>query len=519
MVTDYKVLTPYAVGLHCRLRPGLLPVSGVLVDTTDAAATPINSELTITAPRISHDWLIVSWTSGAASDLKPKRSYSLRLEYTAAGPSPGPAPLVVALDTSETVTLSAAAASRPLDFRVLSHIAFAADGDALSILKLNLRRPGDLSHTFRTCQLPIRNLLGKPYAVDAQCSQLTAPLGATPTAGELAQLDLGLVGILNLRLRTLPGTPLTPASIPIHDVLGGEPAFDPSSRFARQEAPASRDAARLYLNGNYSGGVGSAPAWTLNSKYSPVLLLYHRFSVGPFLSTDIGNNAVPGQASYANTIDAGATAQTVFRPGRTLQLLVMTPGVVYETDQQFDRDNLLFTLDTQEFFAGLYDTQQTQAFRQFGRLLGLSSAAKLTDVKTPAFGYALDTHVGIETGSAVGSHVIHASTGPAEALLPQFGIVRVAPHVHGLLQLSRLSLDESMVGRYLVETEDTVFQTPEFALGLQKIHGWKALSTFTGNYVLDTQGNFNLSVIYQSGFAPPDYQRVNAVEAGLTVKF
>ena len=239
---------------------------------------------------------------------------------------------------------------------------------ALAILQLNPTRPGDLSHTFRPCPVSIRNLPDKPYSVDAECSRLTVPAGRTPSAEELAKLDLGLIGILNLRLRTLPGTPITPASIPVRDVFGGQPSFDPKSRFARQAAPASRDAAHLYISANYTAGVGSAPAWTLNAKYSPVLLLYRGFNVSPFLATDIGNNAISGQ-TYANTIDAGVVGQTVVRPGNVLQLLTVAPGLLYETDRQFDRENLLATLDAQEFFAALFNTQQNQAFREYGRLL------------------------------------------------------------------------------------------------------------------------------------------------------
>jgi len=375
-VADYKVLTTYALALHCKVRPTILPDSGVLVETTNATATQIASSLTVTAPVISRDWLIISWPLTPASALHAKRTYSLMLNYGQVASGASPPPLVVAIDTSETVTLSAAAASVPLDFRVVSHLAFANDGNAVSMLKLDPLKPGDLSHTFRDCQIPIRNIPDKPYQVDAQCSQLTALFGTTPTKDELAQFDLSLVGILNLRLHTLPGTPITPSTVPVHDVLGGQPSFDPKSRFARQNAPASKDDCHLCLNGNYTAGVGTAPAWTLNSKYSPILLLYGRFTVGPLVTTDIGNNTIKGQ-TYANTIDLGATTQTVYRPGGVLQLVAFTPGITYETDRQFDRDNLLATIDSQEFFAHLYDTQQTKSFRRFGILQRANSSAKL----------------------------------------------------------------------------------------------------------------------------------------------
>jgi hypothetical protein len=347
---------------------------------------------------------------------------------------------------------------------------------------------------------------------------LTAPFSNTPTSDQLAQLDLSLVGILNLRLRTLPGTPLTPSSIPVHDVLGGQPSFDPKSRFVRQNAPASKDDAHIYVNGNYTAGVGTAPAWTLNSKYSPVLFLSGRFTVGPLFTTDIGNNTIKGQ-TYANTIDLGAAGTAIYRPGSTLEALAFTPGVTYETDRQFDRDNLLATVDTQEFFAHLYDTQQTKSFRDLGVLLRTNSGAKLSDVKTQTIGYDLDFHAGVETGSALIDTTVKASKGTAVATLPRYGIFRAVPQVHGLLQISRLSVDELIAGRYVALTENTIVETADHALYLQKIQGWKAISTLTNTFALDTQGNFNLSVTYKSGFAPPNYKRVNAVQAGLTIKY
>jgi hypothetical protein len=516
-VVDYKILTTYAVALHCKVHPTVLPNSGVLVETTKAMATPITSGITAT-PAASPDWLIISWSAAPANTLVAKRTYSLTLNYTPGASGAGPPPLVVTLDTTETVTLSAAANSAPLDFRVVSHLAFASDQNAVAFLQLNPVKPGDLTHTFRSCQIPIKNLPDKPYQIDAQCSQLAAPFGTTPTNDQLDQLDLSLVGILNLRLRTLPGTPITPTSISVHDVLGGQPTFDPKSRFARQNAPASKDDAHIYLNGNYTAGVGTAPAWTLNSKYSPILFLAGRFTVGPLFTTDIGNNTIKGQ-TYSNTIDLGATGTAIYRPGRALQALVFTPGVTYETDQQFDRDNLLATIDTQEFFAHLYNTQQTKGFRELGVMLRSNGAAKLADVKTPTLGYALDFHAGIEAGSALIDTTVDASKGPAVATLPHYGIFRVVPQVHGLLQISRLSIDELFAGRYVALTENTIVETPDHALYLKQIEGWKALSTVTNTFALDTQGNFNLTVTYKSGFAPPNYKRVNAVQAGLTVKY
>ena len=71
----------------------------------------------------------------------------------------------------------------------------------------------------------------------------------------------------------------------------------------------------------------------------------------------------------------------MFRPGTTL--LAFTPGVNYETDKQFDRDNLLATIDSQYFFKGLYSTQQQQCFRWHYVELLKNKAAQLSDCPVP----------------------------------------------------------------------------------------------------------------------------------------
>jgi hypothetical protein len=236
------------------------------------------------------------------------------------------------------------------------------------------------------------------------------------------------------------------------------------------------------------------------------------------LLADIGNNTIKGQ-TYTNTVDIGGTAQRVFLPNQILQDLPLTLGVNYETDKQFDRDNLLATGDLHYYFDHLYRTQQQKALQEWRQKVTENPTLQLNEVPLKTHGYQLDFHTGIEAGGALADTTVKASKGTASEVLPQYSIFRLVPQVHGLLQLGKFSFDELFVGRYLAATENTIVQTPSNTLYLHMVQGWKGISTLTGTFAIDPQGNFGITVAFKDGFAPPNYQRVNAVQAGILIKY
>jgi len=93
------------------------------------------------------------------------------------------------------------------------------------------------------------------------------------------------------------------------------------------------------------------------------------------------------------------------------------------------------------------------------------------------------------------------------------------PQVHGLLEIWKFSIDATMTGRYLFTAENTVVETASHSLFLQQVQGWKGIGSVTGIYNWDPQGHFGITIAYKDGFAPPTYQRVNAVQVGLVLKY
>ena len=389
----------------------------------------------------------------------------------------------------------------------------------------NPTRPGE--RQLEPCEIPIKSVASTPpilksaSTLKVECSQLASLVKFDSYDQEvsvLSLLDLSLVGRYDIQISPPPSTALIPASLPVKNIFNKNPAFDAKSRLVRQNACATKQACNIYLNFNYAAGAGAVPGWVLDGKITYPQMPWHRFFIAPLLAANVGNNSVKGQ-TYTNTIDFGATAQRVYLPRPALEAMVLTVGPTYETDKQFDRNNLLATEDMQFYFPKLYDTQEQKTLRIFGEQIAKMPSLQLSDIAVPKTGYDLDFHFGMEAGGALTDTTVKASKGNATETLPQYPIFRIVPQVHLLLQLGRFSFDELFTGRYLAATEDTVVETATHSLYLKQIQGWKALSTFTGGFAMDPQGYFNFTVTYKDGFAPPNYQRVNAVQAGITFKY
>ncbi len=300
------------------------------------------------------------------------------------------------------------------------------------------------------------------------------------------------------------------------DVFGNKLSIDPKSKFKSQKAPSTKDAAQWYLNLNYAGGVGSKPAWAADVKVAPQLgPLEKGFQISPLVTADIGHNTISG-ITYTDTIDLGAQAARVFMPrSDVLQEILFTPGVTYETDREFDRDNVLATADFRFNFAHLYSPQSTRSLQRFVRDLKNNPSLTPDQEPLPFLGYALDFHLGTETGGALVDTTVKATTGTATQTLPTYSIARLVPQIHGLLQLGPVSLDCTGTERFLATTENTVVQLQNNHLILEHLTGWKGYGVLTATFKPDQTGHLGITLTYKNGFAPPKFQRVNTVQAGV----
>jgi hypothetical protein len=531
----YKILTPTALAINCITSVDTLKINGgsgtVVLHGDSNYLQPIGN-VKVSRFNDADLWLLLT-ISGSPGRLEAGKKYTLALTFSVTG-IPAPKPESIEIDTTETYSVSASIvdSQSATHFQYSSAVGISDTGNALSFLKWEDLGGGSIRKVIHDCNIPVVDGDNHLLSAAAKCSTLTT-ISSTPTEDQLKDVDPNNVGIYNVQLNEAPATPLIPGTPPFKTIFGNPPKIDPKSRFSPKKAPATKDASQYYLNLNWAAGRGTVPAWVLDGQVAPTLWMSRGFALGPVASADVGNNKLSGQ-TYTDTIDFGFTAQKphFFRdtPHPVLGEMLFVAGAKYETDKEFDRDNVLATADLRFNFSGLYHTRQVGALQRFSRAMkqyedqknaGKSPAyvPQVDDFQPPLVGYALDFHTGLEAGGSIIDTTVHASTGKATQLLPAYPIFRFVPQVHGLLELGRVSFDATMTGRGLTLTENTVVETPSHTLFLKQISAWKGLLTLTNTYAFDPQGHFAINLTFKDGFAPPVYSRVNAVQAGLLFKY
>jgi hypothetical protein len=315
-----------------------------------------------------------------------------------------------------------------------------------------------------------------------------------------------------------------PASVPgLIDIFDKPVKIDSKSQLLTEKGPSTKDASSYYVNFNYAAGRGSKPGWVLDAKISPTIgRLFHSYQFIPTALADIGGNQI-ANLKYTDTINFGASLAHMYHPNDVLQGLLFKPGLVYETDREFDRNNILATGDLRYSFVDLYNPRQRRSAAKFAKEVKIADAKKIPWTRAnsrPVFGgYALDFHSGIEVGGALKDTVVKASVGNAKLTLPSYNVARVVPQVHGLLEMGRFSIDATGTPRYLTTVENTVLERADHTLYIKRVHGWNAFGVITGAWSFDPAGHFSLTVAYKDGFSPPKFSRVNTVQSGIAVKY
>lgn len=542
--TDYKILTTAALAVKC-----LHSVTAAGRAASISPAAPATGpSVAFSVVSIDSVWLLITPSAAAGTfAFDPTHHYALNLSYQA--PDASNAANLVAtaetplpLDFSNTFTIrSSKFSSQPQHFVFESHLGFNDSAGRL----LQQTNPGDVA-PHEGCSLLLENNSQKDVAITGRCSTFT-PVPTLSVAAMrtidpkmVGRIDISLTGVALLKSTLIPmGLPEGP--IKFSSVFGTKPTVDPKSRISPQKAPSTKDASSYYFNVNYAAGTGTAPGWALDGKVAPTVAMRNGLTIGPSATANVGGNKVPGQ-TYTDSIDLGGAVQRYFQPGTSskkpatsqnaflrdlgsvLPLVALSGTVTYETDKEFNRENLLGAASVKYYFAHSNNSQSIQTLRAYYKKIGPLSdddAAKvqLVDIRVPSFGYEFDFHTGIEAGRAIQDKTVTASSGKASLILPEYSIFRVVPQVHGILQIWKISTETTVVGRYLFATENTVLQTKSNALYLERLQTWRALCTATATYADSSAGHIGLTIKYTNGFDAPTYARVNSIQAGLLIKY
>lgn len=311
-------------------------------------------------------------------------------------------------------------------------------------------------------------------------------------------------------------------------------AFAQGTKFSPTTTPPTgKTDARFYANVTMVAATGARFAWGLDGKIAELQREIGKSAwTITWLSatTNIGNNtsSIKGQ-TYSDSIDwtlpISHEWDTVMGHTTTV-VFVANPD--FSTDIEFDRKNLLADAHFVWTPRSLYSTLFEENNPVGGTLW------KYPNPSQHHVGSELQFQAGVEAGGALMDTTQKASSGKATITVPAYNIARVVPQIHGLFQwlplkstgLGQLTIDETIAGRYLMATENTVEQynipataTATATVGLlaRPISGWKAYNSLVTTWYPPRSAIAGFTATYNDGFNASKFSRIDSITFGVTI--
>jgi hypothetical protein len=192
------------------------------------------------------------------------------------------------------------------------------------------------------------------------------------------------------------------------DVFGVQPTIPKTTRMLPLNAlaPASKAAAAYYFNFTFLGATGASPSWALDAQVIPALVpgLYGGIEINPFVgSANVGQGSI-STVTFTDTINLGSNVVRTFETQKHgIDSWTLTPGFTTETDKEFDRWNVLGTIDAKFNLKGTYNPQSRKQLLKLASLIKSDPTRSWTinDVAIPKFGYVFEAHAMLEGGKKV----------------------------------------------------------------------------------------------------------------------
>jgi hypothetical protein len=314
--------------------------------------------------------------------------------------------------------------------------------------------------------------------------------------------------------------------------------------FTASKAPATKDAAWLWISGTLTAGTGAAPAWVMDGKIdAPPVYEKGAFQLRAATATaNIGNNKIDGQAAK-DVIDFSApSGRWIFNPSGWGFAVNLAP--TYETNRALTHRNMLVTGD---FAVSPNSLDHTQAVRTAKRYFQIRDEEKadpkgvpkkvagcqltapvekmpaqgdFSDCRFPRSGWRLDFHPGFEAGADLATATVkNPTTKAVVGTIPTYNIGRSVLALDGLYQYRNFSFESYFTGRYLFTTEHTAVNDKHGNPYLKTVTGAKAVNVLTATYSPGANPHIKFSIAYTNGFSAPVYQRANGIRIGLGVAY
>jgi hypothetical protein len=253
--------------------------------------------------------------------------------------------------------------------------------------------------------------------------------------------------------------------------------------------PKGKDDAAFFAKILFESAKGSADAYSLDLRIRPQLALRGRWLFRPELTAFVAEN-VPGATDSIRL--SALFSHTSVRQDRSLVAQTLSLGPAMHADRDFDRVNVLLDLRWQPDWKGQYQPRENKRFA-----LAMEEGVKPEEVALPAYGFGFDAVFAVEAGRTVRSETL-ADDGR--------DVLRLRPHLHGFVELGRLTLDLSSSLRYLVVEEAGV-------------DGFRPYTEATLSFAFDPAKHLALAVTYKDGSEPPLFLEVEKVSVGIVAKY
>jgi len=306
-------------------------------------------------------------------------------------------------------------------------------------------------------------------------------------------------------------------------------ALEAKGKYGETKAPSDQASSSFYAKFDGQAGEGQKPGYTVQGSLTPeITSVGAGFYLTPNADVDLGYGSLD-TSKVSDMIKAGAGLTRYFSwtPGNGLKF---EPSFQYETDRRGNHRNALFNGQAQLFLKQWHRSIADQTYLKYAKAIGTKDAYKSVDeVPTVAQGWQLDVFLGTEDGGAIGSNAVKSSDKSSSVVLPGYSIARILPRVSWTGEYKSASLNLDATARVLfpeenVTRERKIVNAKTSSGYSQQIYliqtsGLRPTGKATFQYNLDPPGHFCLSISYQGGSTPPNFNHVSQVETGLVLKY
>lgn len=282
--------------------------------------------------------------------------------------------------------------------------------------------------------------------------------------------------------------------------------------------PKGKDDASQYYQINHLAARGAKPSVSINVKANSLPGFVSSFWIGKFLAqpdivVDTGTNDFARKTDDSIKLGMTTSKTSLSSFGQ----IVYGPGIAYETNYGFKKNNLVGTFEARFIPDGWFLTREMRRLNKAAELRTLS----LDDIPASdfKFGRGVEFFLGVDIGGSLRAQDFSNKAKTASILVPRYSILRFRPKLHAFVEYDRLTLDWSGTLRLLAQTEFVGEEQADKTLNLRHVDGARGFMETTLSFGIDQSKHVNLAITYKRGSQPPSFKHTDSVLTGFVLKY